>query len=202
MTASNQSICFRFNARKAAQAANKLLLLSGGSRNYMELIKLLFLADRAALLKLERPITGDRVVALRHGFVLSHVLDLIKWGPCGEEDAPWFDTISALDGYDVKSLTELDDEELSGAELSVLEGVFAEYGKKDWKALSRAARQLPEWDDPGDGSFLVEAEKILRLNGKSAEELERIKADISAYDFLDKDAEEFKEQEQLVKLGE
>jgi hypothetical protein len=41
--ASDQGIRFRFDARKAAQAANKLLLLSGGCRNYMELIKLLYL---------------------------------------------------------------------------------------------------------------------------------------------------------------
>src|SRR5580658_4162563 len=94
-------LAFRFNVKKAAPAANKLLLLSGGSRNYMELIKLLFLADRAALLKLERPITGDLVVALKYGLVLSHILDLIKWGPCNEEDAPWFDAISAPDGYTV-----------------------------------------------------------------------------------------------------
>jgi hypothetical protein len=86
---------FRFNVKKAAQAANRLSRLSGETRNYMELIKLLFLADRAALLELERPITGDQIVALKYGLVLSHVLNLMKWGPCNEEDAPWFDTISA-----------------------------------------------------------------------------------------------------------
>jgi hypothetical protein len=37
---SDQSIRFRFDARKAAQAANKLLLLSGGRRNYMECIRI------------------------------------------------------------------------------------------------------------------------------------------------------------------
>jgi uncharacterized phage-associated protein len=182
---------FRFDARKAAQAANKMLRLSGGRRNYMELIKLLYLADRAALLKLERPITGDCVVALKHGLVLSHVLDLIKWGPCNEEDAPWFDTISAPDGYDVKSLAELDDGELSGAEVRVLEEVFAEYGKKDWKELSRLTHELPEWDDPGDGRIPVGADEILKLNGRSTEEIERISEEASAYDRLDRDVSVF-----------
>ena len=198
---SHQGIRFRFDARKAAQAANKVLLLSGGCRNYMELIRLLYLADRAALLRLERPITGDSVAALRHGLVLCHVLDLIRWGPCNEEDAPWFETISALDGYTVKSLAEFDDDELSGAELRILEEVFAEYGNKDWKELSRLTRQLPEWDDPGEGSSLVGAEQILKSNGKSAEEVKRIRADVFAYDRLDREVSKFEQQEQVVKFG-
>jgi uncharacterized phage-associated protein len=198
---SHQGIRFRFDARKAAQAANKLLRLSGGCRNYMELIKLLYLADRAALLKLEKPITGDSVVALKYGLVLRHVLDLIRWGPCNEEDAPWFDTISAPDGYTVKSLAELDDDELSGAEVRILEEVFAEYGNKDWKELSRVTHQLPEWHDPGNGSILVGAEQILKSNGKSAEEVKRIRADAAAYDRLDRDVSEFEQPEQVVKFG-
>jgi hypothetical protein len=60
-------IRFRFNAKKAAEAANRILKLSGGERNYMELVKLLCLADREALVRFESPITGDRVAALPHG---------------------------------------------------------------------------------------------------------------------------------------
>jgi uncharacterized phage-associated protein len=192
-------VVFRFNVKKAAQAANKLLLLSGGSRNYMELIKLLFLADRAALLKLERPITGDLVVALKHGLVLSDILDLIKWGPCNEEDAPWFDAISAPDGYTVKSLAELDDDELSGAEVRILEEVFAEYGTKNWKELSRLTHQLPEWEEPGSSSIPVSAEQILMLNGKSLEAIERIRTELFAYDRLEREIEQFKRRQQVVK---
>jgi hypothetical protein len=158
--------------------------------------------DRVALLKLERPITGDRVVALKHGLVLDHVLDLIKWGPCSEEDAPWFDAISAPEGYTVKSLTGLDDDELSGAEVGIVEDIFAEYGRKDWKELSRLTRQFPEWDEPSDGGIPVGVEHILKLNGKSSEEIERIRAEVSAYDRLDLEVSEFKQQEQVVKFGE
>jgi uncharacterized phage-associated protein len=164
----------------------------------MELIKLLFLADRAALLELERPITGDHVVALKHGLILSHVLDLIKWGPCNEEDAPWFEMISGPQDYAVNSVAEYEDDELSGAEIRILNEVFSEYGKKDWKELSRLTHQLPEWIDPGNSSIPVGAEQILKLNGKSPEAIDRIRADVFAYARLERDASEFRQQEEVV----
>src|SRR5882724_9983880 len=111
-TMSDQPIGFRFNAKKSAQAAYKLLMLSGGCRNYMELVKLLYLSDRQALLRLESQITGDRLAALPYGPVLSHILDLIRWGPMKEEDAPWFDAVSPPCGYDVKALADCGEDEL------------------------------------------------------------------------------------------
>ena len=54
--ASEKPIRFRFNAKKSAQAARKILMLSGGQRNYLELVKLLYLVDREALIRLENQI--------------------------------------------------------------------------------------------------------------------------------------------------
>jgi hypothetical protein len=44
-------------------------------------------------------------------------------------------------------------------------------------------------------------EEILKLNGKSKEEIARIKEEVSGYDRLDRDESEFKQQEQAVGLG-
>lgn len=183
-----QSIQFRFSAKKAGQAASKLLRLSGGRRNYMELIKLLYLADRDALICLQRPITGDQFCALRWGPVLSHVLDLIKWGPVNEEDAPWFDLVSPPQDYEVKALEDLDDDELSelsGAECKILDDTFAKYGTKGWRELSRLTHELPEWHDPGDSSSPISFERILELERKSPEEINHIKKESLVYMQLD-----------------
>ena len=48
--------------------------------SYMKLIKLLYLADREALLRWGRPITFDAYVSMDRGPVLSSVLDLINGG--------------------------------------------------------------------------------------------------------------------------
>jgi len=71
-------IKFQFDERKATQAAAYLIQKNGGSMNYMALLKLLFLADRASLLKRGHPITGDQVFSMRHGLVLTHVLDRVS----------------------------------------------------------------------------------------------------------------------------
>lgn len=192
---SEQPIRFRFNAKKAAQAANRLLRLSGGQRNYMELVKLLYLADREALLKLECQITGDQLMALPFGPVLSRVLDLIRWGPINEEDAPWFDAVSPPFGYDVKALADCSDDELSGAECQILDEVFAKYGKKDWKELSRLTHELPEWVDPNGGRVPISPEQILKLEGKTPQEIECIRRELSAYELLDRELLAYRGQE-------
>ena len=68
----------RFNEAKATQAAACLLKLRGGQMSYLKLVKLLYLADREALLRWDRPITTDRYVSMDNGPVLSRVLNLIN----------------------------------------------------------------------------------------------------------------------------
>src|SRR5260370_12146701 len=67
-----------FNERKATEAAAHLLKLRGGRMSYMKLIKLLYLADREALLRFGCPITTVRYVSIDRGPVLSRVLNLIS----------------------------------------------------------------------------------------------------------------------------
>src|SRR5207249_3792384 len=76
----NMSARIRFNERKATQAAAHLLRLRGGSMSYLKLIKLLYLADREALLRWGRPISTDCYMAMDRGPVLSRVLDLATDG--------------------------------------------------------------------------------------------------------------------------
>lgn len=192
---SDKPISFRFDAKKAAQAAYKLLTLSGSERNYMELIKLLYLSDREALLKLESQITGDRLVALPFGPVLSHVLDLIRNGPTNEEDAPWFEAVSPPFGYRVKALENCGEDELSGAECQIIDEVFARYGRKNWKELSRLTHELPEYVDPKGGCIPISPEQILKLEGKSQAVIERIRGEIASYEALDRELSAYQGQE-------
>jgi uncharacterized phage-associated protein len=188
-------ISFCFNAKKAAQAANKLLVLSGGQRNYMELVKLLYLSDREALICLHAPITGDQFSALPYGPVLSRILNLIRFGPVNPKDGPWFDAISPPIGYDVKSLGDCGDDELSGAEEQILSEVFAKFGKMNWKELSVLTHELPEYIDPNGGSLPIPPEHILLLEGKSKEKIEIIRSEVALFACLDNEIAQFEGQE-------
>ncbi len=71
---------FTFNKPKTVQLVGKLITLSGGQINKMKLIKLMYLIDREALIKWGEPVTGDRMVSMPYGPVLSTTLDLLNFG--------------------------------------------------------------------------------------------------------------------------
>jgi len=56
-----KAINFKFDERKAAQVAGRLISQGGGEMNYMALLKLLYLIDREALLRWGRPSPGTRL---------------------------------------------------------------------------------------------------------------------------------------------
>jgi uncharacterized phage-associated protein len=171
---------FHFQDRKTAQAAAFLLKSGGGTLNYMKLIKLMYLADRTMLLAKGLPITGDRMVAMKHGPVLSQVLDFINHGPDGNKSA-WFEYVEAPESYDVRlkdgvKVADEDLDELSRYELRVLGDVFEKYGPVDkWDLVGLLHRILPEWADPGASASPIRPEQILRAEAKPEEEIQLMK---------------------------
>ena len=91
----------KFDARKTAQAACQLIQLNDGTMNYMVLVKLLYLADRRALIETGVPVTGDRMVAMPHGPVLSQTLDQINMGEPApmDEASVWYEYITEPSDY-------------------------------------------------------------------------------------------------------
>lgn len=172
-------IKFPFSERKAAQSAAYLVHLHGGSMNYMALIKLLYLADRRALIERGLPITGDYMVSMPQGPVLSRVLDLINMGK-PELPTSWFEYLSEPRAYNVRSVVSVTDktaEELSPYELRLLREIHAAYGHLDRFKLRDLTHTLPEWTDPRGSSYPIPPEDILRAANKSEEEIERIAGD-------------------------
>lgn len=173
---------FHFDDRKTAHAAAFLLSRAGGRMAHMQLIKLLYLADREMLLKHGMPITGDQMTAMRHGPVLSRVLDFITDGPTKSASA-WFDYVGPSIDYVValKPEAKTDPEqldELSRFELRLLGDVFEKYGRMDrWDLVELLHKMLPEWSDPGSSAFKISPEQILRAESRSDEEIQRVKED-------------------------
>jgi uncharacterized phage-associated protein len=168
---------FPFNERKAAQAAAYLLKKHGDRLNYMKLIKLLYLADRKALLEYGQPITGSRMVSMPKGPVLSAVLDLINWGRKRNEPSQWLEFISEPIGYDVtiaNGITLEDLDLLSGDERHILDEIDEEFGLIDKWSLVDLTHRLPEWRDPHGSSLPIDPAEILRAEGRSPQEIYRI----------------------------
>jgi hypothetical protein len=159
---------FRFNERKAAEAAAHLLAMRGGKMHYIKLLKLLYLADRQCLIETGFTITGDRMVSMPKGPVLSEVYDLILEEPRDPGASPWLAFVSPpTPDYKV----ELRQQppaigELSDYEIGILRGVFGRYGGMYRFDLVDLVHELPEWEDPHGSSLPIEPAKILWLAGQ------------------------------------
>ncbi len=155
--------------------------------SYMKLIKLLYLADREALLRWGRPVSTDCYVSMGRGPVLSQALNLINEGSGPGVDGPWSKLISPPENRDVRLLVENPPKgELSKAEEELIDEIFRLFGHMDTWKLVEHLQTLPEWTDPGGSALLISYGAILSYGsilgagGKSEEEIAEIEQELES----------------------
>ncbi|MHB1265166.1 MAG: Panacea domain-containing protein [Gemmatimonadaceae bacterium] len=173
-----------FREERTTQAAARFLKLRGGQMSYMKLLKLLYLADRKALLDLGRPITYDRYVSMKHGPVLSQTYDLMVAEEEPTTQSYWRRFISGPRGYEVALLQDAPNSDLSPAQEQVIDAVFEEFGRLGRWDLVHLTHQLPEWVDPQGSSVPILISDVLRGAGLEAEEIEAVEDDLAGDDLL------------------
>jgi uncharacterized phage-associated protein len=177
-SATKDTMRLRFNERKATQSAARLLQLRGGRMSYLKLIKLLYLADREALLRWGRPITTDRFVSMERGPVLSRLLDLVTDGDDPGAPCIWTEHISAPANYEVELKSEPGRDELSDAEIELLDEIFKKYGSKSRWELVEMMHKLPKWKDPQGSAIPITFRDILKAGGKTELEIAAIEDEL------------------------
>lgn len=133
---------FPFNFAKTLQAAGVLLGFANDRMEYMRLLKLLYIADREILAETNRPITGDRVVAMKHGPVLSRTYDIIK----GESawSSEWSEYIRTTH-KDIERRKTINRDNLTRAEVEKLLEVSERHqGDSVWEICDKT-HELEEW---------------------------------------------------------
>ncbi|HKI37736.1 MAG TPA: Panacea domain-containing protein [Gemmataceae bacterium] len=160
---------FRFNVEKTIQAIAAFLHFHGSTEmSYLRLLKLLYLADRESLKEIGRPITGDRVAAMKHGPVLSGVYDLIK----GEHTAwPLWSQFFRSKGYRVEMVQDPGNGRLSKYEIGKIRELTERYAEQNEWDLVEIVHRLEEWrrNDPGDSSKPISLDHILEAVGRAAD---------------------------------
>ena len=167
-----------FNVHKTTEAAAYLLQLYGGNRpvKFMRVLKLLYLADRKALVEWEKPITHDLYFSMPHGQVLSRTYDLMK----GESHSEvWDEYIEQISYYLIRLKKQVSLKKLSMAEVELLNQIFEEYGHYDEFALGRITKG-PEYTDPKGSSIVTPLDRLLGVLGYNQDEIERILADLES----------------------
>lgn len=175
-----------FKEERTTQAAAYFLQRRPGRRmSYMKLIKLLYFADRQALLTLGRPITNDTWVLMKHGPVLSRTYDLVVAEPSPKEQTYWHEYVSAVVGdYEVELVQDgAPTDQLSEAQKDILAKVFAEFGEMDRWQVRDASHDLPEYRET-NSSIRIPYRDVLLLEGLSEADVCEIESGLEAEDFL------------------
>ncbi len=168
---------------KIAQAAAVLMRAEATTdMNYMRLIKLLYIADRENLRSSGRTITGDRVVAMKKGPVLSGTLDLIKGQVVGSELwQHYFRTVH----YRVEMQDNPGVSELSKFEVEMLASVSRKYEDCDEWDLVEKTHEYEEWKKHfQDGTAVdIPLESLLMAIGRADDKERIVKEDIERETF-------------------
>jgi len=170
---SNSVMPFQFDRAKAVQAA-AFLLKTRPSRtdNYMRLLKILYVADRESLQETGTPITGDKFVSMKHGTMLTKLLDLAKKKesrayPDPQNHEYWDEYIARDGSFDIRLLSDPGVGALCEYEIRKLQEVaerFKDYNQFD---MGKYTHELPEYNDPGAGSEPISFNRLLEVLGLS-----------------------------------
>lgn len=176
-----------FNERKAAQAAAYLLHRGGGRLPVLKLVKLLYLAERLSLQRYGEPLTGDRLVSMPHGPVLSHTYSLIQ-GAYEACDGGWDAWVTDRSGHDVELADssmirspEQDLTALSDSDLEVLGETWAQFGHWEKFKLRDYTHSgaCSEWRDPNGSSAPISYADLLQATGYAAADAKALAARIA-----------------------
>jgi uncharacterized phage-associated protein len=185
----NNEIRFKFNEKKTTQAVTLFLEKNDRKMSYMKLIKLLYLVDRQALRLWERPLTGDIYFSMKHGPVLSNVLDIINNGEDPDDNPYWYKYISTpSENYEIKlkEIPELD--ALSKREIELINELDEKFKDFDqWDMVKICHEMLPEWEEGvGNTSKQIKIEEILEKLDKSEDEIDEIREEVSNLNHIEK----------------
>lgn len=174
---------FVFDIRKGIAATAYLCKLNGGKLNVLHLIKMLYQADRTALVDWHRTITGDRFVSMRNGPVLSKIYDLMCGRVVGPHMEAWNSVFRPRDGNTISlKTTQIDLGPLSQREIEALDIAFKKFRKVPvGRLVEFLHKTLPEWTDPGDSSKPIDPKEILFDAGLSPDEVAEIEEELAFF---------------------
>jgi len=172
-----RSIHGLYSEKKAVQAAAYLCQLAGGRIDFGYLLKELYWADRASLLRVGQPVTFDRMTVMRCGPLLSQVYDRVK-AVFGRPYVPslpelWKGVFTPQGIYYLHLQNDPGVGELSEMDMAFLRKAHRRCSVHrtfkhlvDWLHVTS-----PEWEDPGDTSMPLSYDELLRKRGWDQESI-------------------------------
>jgi uncharacterized phage-associated protein len=160
-----------FNVRKAAQVAAYFTIQSGGEINVPRLAKLVYLANRLAMQKIDFPLLNDNLVSMDHGPVNYLTYDYIIGS---QEHSSWDEFLTArarhIIGLANRNLSIDDLDELSASDIDLLGETWKNFGQMNqWQLRDHCYYNCPEWERPEGSSTPIPHERVFKFLSKGAE---------------------------------
>jgi len=173
-----------FDIHKSIAAAAYLSRKSEETLTVLFLIKMLYAADREALLKWHRTITGDAPVSMDNGPVLSRIYNLVNGTAKGADMQAWNQVFKVREANAIKVRPDANVEilldYLSDREIEALDHAFQKVKKVKGKIADWAHKEFPEWEDPNSSSKPIDFSTVLLKEGLSATQVTAIVTEIES----------------------
>ena len=165
---------FTFDIQKTIAAVAFLMKKEGGRLDMFLTLKMLYLADKNALVKWGKPITGDSFVSMDKGPVISTTYNLFK-GKEPEYQEMWDAVFTKSPDYSVYQIGEADTGMLSEREMETLEAARVQINEiPPYQVAKWLHKNCPEWQDPHGTSLPIDPRTILENAGMNQEQIRQI----------------------------
>lgn len=182
-----------FNERKVAEMAAFFLHHSNGRLPVLKLMKLLYLADRRAMECFDFPISGDHMVSMPNGPVLSRTLDLMNGYQQHGQGSCWNSWVADREEYEVSLRPDrlvngaLKLNALSDAEVDILAEVLDSFGGMGkYELVDYTHDRCKEWKDPRGSSKPITYEDVFLALGRGREDAIAAAQEIESYDSVER----------------
>jgi len=169
----------KFDEVKATQVASLLVSKFGGKMSHLALMKFLYIVDREAIARWGRPVMGGAYYSLPHGPIISPVLTLMQKIEGWDDPSFWSEHLSKM-GNEMNLLKPAGDDELSDAELALVDEVFQTYRNLNKWQLRDLTHNFGEWTDPHGSNIPIAIEEILFHVGKKGSEISKVLGQLQA----------------------
>jgi hypothetical protein len=168
-----------FDERKAAEASSYILALHGQGMDRWRFNKIMYLAEREAWERFERPMFGGTYFSMEHGPIVSEILDLTRDRQLTGVGRVWSEYFKNV-GLEVRQIKKAHTARLTRGDVEILNSVFQKFGRLTDKSLRTVVHGLPEYSPTTVDSkrWPITIEELLDKIGKPRGVVSRISAGI------------------------
>ena len=171
----------KYDEEKATQVAVLLLQQSDGRMGLLKFMKIMYNIEREALGRWSFPVTYDSICSMPEGQVLSETYDNTK----SHNRRAFWDEYIDRNRNTISLKKSCPTGKLCRAEMSLIKEIYNRDKGKSASQLRNEHHDYPEWVNPGNSSIPTDYVKLLKVLGKTPEQISAFKSDMGSEAYLE-----------------